>query len=298
MSGLSNSGTLGGSPNPSATDSARQSPALSTRLTQIFARAKAAKRAALVIYLTAQDPDDETSRRLVLAAAEAGADIIEVGVPWSDPSADGKAIQAAIHRALASGGGMSKALALTRALRQAHPDVGIVLFGYANPIVVMGHEAFAAAAHDAGADGVLCVDYPADEDAELTTALAKYGMDFVPLLAPTSTAARIDVGVKAATGFIYYVSLTGITGTALADMEEPRAKVEAIRARSGGKLPVAVGFGIKTPGAARAVASFADGVVVGSAAVEVIEKAVAAKRDPVPDLAAFVRSLRDALDAR
>ena len=269
---------------------------MSKRLSEIFARAKAKKRAALVIYLTAQDPDDDTSRRLMLAAAEAGADIIEVGIPWSDPSADGKAIQAAIHRALANGGGMTKGLALARALRQAHPNVGIVLFGYANPIIVMGHETFAREAHQAGADGVLCVDYPADEDAELTTALAKYHLDFVPLLAPTSTEARIDVAATAASGFIYYVSLTGITGTALANMEEPRAKVEAIRARTGGKLPVAVGFGIRTPGAARAVASFADGVVVGSAAVEVVEKAVAAKRDPVPDLAAFVRSLRDALD--
>ena len=267
-----------------------------SRLSDCFARAKAAKRAALVIYLTAQDPDDETSKRLMLAVAEAGADIIEIGIPWSDPSADGKAIQAAIHRALASGGGMTKALALCRTLRQAHPNVGIVLFGYANPIVVMGPEAFAKAAHEAGADGVLCVDYPADEDAELTSALAKQGLDFIPLLAPTSTPARVAVAVKAASGFIYYISLTGITGTALADMEEPRAKVAAIRASTGGKMPVAVGFGIRTPGAARAVASFADGVVVGSAAVEIVEKAVAAKRDPVPDLAAFVRSLRDALE--
>jgi tryptophan synthase alpha chain len=261
-----------------------------------FARAKAGKRAALVIYLTGQDPDDATSRRLMLAAAEAGADIIEVGVPWSDPSADGKAIQAAIHRALANGGGMTKSLALCRALRQAHPQLGIVLFGYANPIIVMGPEAFAKAAHDAGADGVLCVDYPADEDSELTSALAKQGLDFVPLLAPTSTPARIDVAAGAATGFIYYVSLTGITGTALADLEEPRAKVAAIKARTGGKVPVAVGFGIRTPGAARAVASFADGVVVGSAAVEIVANAAEAKRDPVPELAAFVRSLRDALD--
>jgi tryptophan synthase alpha chain len=266
-----------------------------SRLSDCFARAKAAKRAALVIYLTGQDPDDETSRRLMLAAAEAGADIIELGVPWSDPSADGKAIQAAIHRAIAAGGGMSKSLAACRALRQAHPDLGIVLFGYANPVIVMGAEAFAKAAHDAGADGVLCVDYPADEDPELTSALTKHGLDFVPLLAPTSTPARIDVAARAARGFIYYVSLTGITGTALSDMEEPRARVAAIKARTGGNLPVAVGFGIKTPGAARAVASFADGVVVGTAAVEVVANAVAAKRDPVPELAAFVRSLRDAL---
>ena len=271
---------------------------MSGRLSEAFARAKAEKRAALVIYLTAQDPDDDTSRRLIMAAAEAGADILEIGVPWSDPSADGKAIQAAIHRALAAGGGMTKALALCKTLRQAHPNLGLVLFGYANPIVVMGHEAFAKAAREAGADGVLCVDYPADEDGELTSALAKQGMDFVPLLAPTSTPPRVRAAGAVAGGFLYYVSLTGITGTHLADMEEPRAKVEAIRARTGGKLPVAVGFGIKTPGAARAVASFADGVVVGSAAVEVVEKAVAAGRDPVPDLTAFVRSLRDALDGR
>jgi tryptophan synthase alpha chain len=269
-----------------------------SRLADCFARAKAEKRAALVIYLTAQDPDDETSHRLMHAAVEAGADILEIGVPWSDPSADGKAIQAAIHRALAAGGGMTKSLALCRALRQAHPNLGIVLFGYANPIVVMGAQPFAAAAREAGADGVLCVDYPADEDADLTSALTRQGLDFVPLLAPTSTPARVDVAARAASGFIYYVSLTGITGTALSNMEEPRARVEAIKARTGGKLPVAVGFGIKTPGAARAVASFADGVVVGSAAVEVVEKATAAKRDPVPDLAAFVRSLRDALDGR
>jgi tryptophan synthase alpha chain len=267
-----------------------------SRLSDCFARAREKKRAALVIYLTAQDPDDETSRRLMIAAAEAGADIIEVGIPWSDPSADGKAIQAAIHRAIANGGGMSKGLATCRALRQAHPDVGIVLFGYANPIIVMGPDAFAKAAREAGADGVLCVDYPADEDAELTTALSKNGLDFVPLLAPTSTPARIDVAARAASGFVYYVSMTGITGTHLADMEEPRTKVAAIKARTGGKLPVVVGFGIRTPGAARSIASFADGVVVGSAAVEIVEKAVAAKRDPVPDLTAFVRSLRDALD--
>src|SRR5262249_37790053 len=120
-------------------------------------------------------------------------------------------------------------------------------------------------------------------------------MDFVPLLAPTSTPSRIDVAAAAASGFIYYVSITGITGTALSNMEEPRAKVEAIKARTGGKLPVAVGFGIKPPGAARAVATVPEGVVVGSAAVEIVANAVAGKRGPVPELAAFVRSLRDAL---
>jgi tryptophan synthase alpha chain len=202
-----------------------------------------------------------------------------------------------MHRALAAGGGLRRSLDLCRALRDAQPDVGIVLFGYANPVMVMGAEVFALKARDAGADAVLCVDYPADEDAELTTALARQGLDFVPLLAPTSNPARVAIAAAAAGGFIYYVSLTGITGTKLANLDQPRIQVAEIQRATGGKIPVVVGFGIRTPSAARAVATFADGVVVGSAAVEIIEKAAAARRDPVPDLAAFVRSLRDALNA-
>jgi tryptophan synthase alpha chain len=269
---------------------------VSRRIAERFARARAEKRKALVIYLTADDPDFETSRRLMIAAAGAGADIIEVGVPWSDPSADGPAIQAAMHRALAAGGGLRRSLDLCSALREANPDVGIVLFGYANPIMVTGPEVFALKARDAGADAVLCVDYPADEDAELTTALARQGLDFVPLLAPTSTPARIATAAAVAGGFIYYVSLTGITGTKLGDLDQPRDQVAAIRRATADKIPVVVGFGIRTPSAARAVATFADGVVVGSAAVEIVQKAAAAGRDPVPDLTVFVASLRDALN--
>jgi tryptophan synthase alpha chain len=265
------------------------------RLAARFARARAEKRAALIIYLTADDPDGETSLRLMSAAIDAGADVIEIGVPWSDPSADGKAIQAAMHRALARGGGLRRSLVLCRQLRDAYPDVGLVLFGYANPIVVMGPEVFALKARDAGADGVLCVDYPPDEDRALVTALAREGLDYVPLLAPTSTNPRIDAAVAAAGSFIYYVSLTGITGTALANLDAPRAQVAAIRERSGGRLAVAVGFGIRTPGAAHAVASFADGVAVGTAAVEIVERAAAAKRDPVPEMSAFVSGLRQAV---
>jgi tryptophan synthase alpha chain len=266
-----------------------------TRIGRRFERARAEARKALILYLTADDPDFETSRRLMVGAAQAGADIIEVGVPWSDPSADGAAIQAAMHRARAAGGGLRRSLALCRAVRDADPDVGLVLFGYANPIVVTGPEVFALKARDAGADGVLCVDYPPDEDQELAIALRRQGLDLVPLLAPTSTPARIAVAGAAAGGFIYYVSLTGITGTKLGDLDEPRRRVEEIRRATGAALPVAVGFGIKTPGAARAVATFADGVAVGSAAVEIVERAVAAGRDPVPDMTDFVRSLRDAL---
>ncbi len=267
----------------------------SPRLAARFARARAEGRAALIIYLTADDPDGETSLRLMQAAAESGADVIEVGVPWSDPSADGKAIQAAMHRALLRGGGLRHSLDLCRRLREVCPDVGIVLFGYANPIVVMGVDVFALKARDAGVDGVLCVDYPPDQDGALGTALAREGLDLVPLLAPTSTEARIDAAAAVASGFVYYVSMAGITGTALSDLEGPRAQVAAIRARTGGRLPVAVGFGIRTPSAARAVASFADGVVVGSAAVEIVEASAAAGRDPVPEMAAFVRSLREAV---
>jgi tryptophan synthase alpha chain len=265
------------------------------RLVDRFARARAEKRAALVVYLTADDPDGATSLRLMKAAVDAGADIIELGIPWSDPSADGKAIQAAMHRALAKGGGLRRSLALCAELRAACPEAGLVLFGYANPMLVMGTDTFAVKARDAGADGVLCVDYPPDADSALRTSLAREGLDYVPLLAPTSTERRVDSALAAAGSFVYYVSMTGITGTALADLQEPRDKVAAIRARGGGRVPVAVGFGIRTPQAARDVAQFADAVVVGSAAVEIVDRAAAEKRDPVPEMSAFVRSLREAV---
>jgi tryptophan synthase alpha chain len=264
------------------------------RLAAAFARTRAEGRKALVLYLTAGDPDAETSRRLLLAAARAGADVIEVGVPWSDPSADGPAIQAAMLRALGQGGGLTQTLALCRAVRAENPTLPLVLFGYANPVFVRGPQAFAGAAADAGIDAVLCVDWPPDEAAELTSHLHTHGIDFVPLLAPTSTIERVKRIVPAASGFIYYASLTGITGTKLADMEGPRRHVEQIRAAAGA-LPIAVGFGISTPDDVRKVAAFADGVVVGTAAVRVIEAAKKAGRDPVPELEAFVRELRAAL---
>jgi tryptophan synthase alpha chain len=268
---------------------------MSNRLAAAFARARAEKRKALVIYLTASDPDLETSRRLLVAAARAGADVLELGVPWSDPSADGPAIQLAMRRALKVGGGMRQALELCRAVRQEVPEVPIVLFGYANPIFVRGPAAFAGAASDAGADAVLCVDWPPDEASELTSALRTQAIDFIPLLAPTSTPARIRAIAAEASGFIYYVSLTGITGRTLADMEGPRKHVAEIRALTGDRLPVAVGFGISTPAQAKSVAQFADAVVVGSAAVKIIEQSLADKTDPVPAMESFVRSLAAAL---
>jgi tryptophan synthase alpha chain len=256
-----------------------------SRIAGAFARARSQGRKALVLYLTGCDPDFETSRRLLLAAARAGTDVLELGVPWSDPSADGPAIQAAMRRALAAGGGMGKALDLCRAVRADNAEVAIVLFGYANPIFVRGAAKFAAQAKQAGAD----------EDPELAQALSQQGLDLVPLIAPTSTPERVKAIAAVAGGFLYYVSLTGITGSQLPNLGEASARVRQVRELSGGRLPVAVGFGIATPADARAVAGFADGVVVGSAAVRVIERAVAAGRDPVPELEAFVRDLRAAL---
>lgn len=265
------------------------------RLGRVFARARAENRTALVVYLTALDPDFDTSRRLMLAAASAGADIIEIGIPWSDPSADGPAIQDAMQRALKAGGGLSRALELCRAVRAENPELGLVLFGYANPIVVTGPIAFARRAREVGADAVLCVDWPADEAPELLSALADAGVGYIPLLAPTSTAPRVQIAAHHARGFLYYVSMTGTTGVKINDLDGPRRQVAEIRAASGNRHPIVVGFGITTPADVRAIASFADGVVVGSAAVRTVEAAVAAGRDPVPALSAFVRSLADAL---
>jgi tryptophan synthase alpha chain len=259
------------------------------------ALARPSKRKALILYLTGGHPDIPTSRRLLLAAARAGADVIELGVPWSDPSADGPVIQASSRKAIQAGGGLNASLALCRDLRAADANVPVVLFGYANPIFVRGPQAFAAAAADAGADATLCVDWPPDEASELISALRGRGLDFIPLLAPTSTPDRIRAVTREASGFIYYISMAGITGRSLDDLEGPRRQVAEIRAITGDRLPVAVGFGISTPAQARAVAGFADAVVVGTAAVRLIDQAVEAGRDPVPELEAFIASLKAAL---
>lgn len=262
------------------------------RLAAAFARAKAEGRTPLVIYLTAGDPNAEASFELVLAAADAGMDVLELGIPWSDPSADGLAIQGAMLRALNNGGGLSATLKLCARIRQARPALPIVLFGYANPIVVRGCAAFAADAKAAGADAVLCVDWPADEDKELPEALRAQGLGFVPLLAPTSTPARVNAALEVAGGFVYYVSLTGITGAKLTDFSGPAAHVAQIRAAAHNRLPVVVGFGIATPQDARTVAGFADGVVVGSAAVRLIETSPQTAK---ADLARLVSGLSDGL---
>ncbi len=237
------------------------------RLRARFAECRAAGRAALVVYVTAGDPRgalDETVA-IVRAAAGAGADVIELGVPFSDPSADGAAIQAAMERALAGGAGLHHALDAVAAVRAAGCEVPVVLFGYYNPPFVMGVDAFAARAAAVGVDAVLTVDLPVDELDELRLPLAARGVGVIPLLAPTSTPDRIARVRALDPAFVYYISLTGVTGAALDGARLSAARVTEIRAATG--APVAVGFGIKTAADARAVGALADGVVVGSAIV-------------------------------
>ncbi len=228
-------------------------------------------RAALVVYLTQGDPSPDASVDLLISLAESGADVIELGVPFSDPSADGVVIQEAMQRALAAGGGLSSALATVREFRDLGFTTPIVLFGYYNPIFVRGVERFAAEAAKAGVDALLTVDVPIDELAELYEPLAKVGIGVVPLVAPTSTPERIAKVASFEPAFVYYVSMTGVTGSAFQGASGGAERVRMIQEATG--APVAVGFGIKTGKDASEVARYADGVVVGSALVRRIAAA-------------------------
>jgi tryptophan synthase alpha chain len=240
------------------------------RLTQVFEQCKKEGRAALIGYLTAGDPDMETSCTLLLTLAEQS-DILEIGMPFSDPMADGPVIQAASERALEAGVHINDVFELTREVRRAYPDLGIVLMGYANVPYAMGFEIFAEKAQAAGADGALIVDIPPEEGAICDAALKKHNIARILLLSPTSTDKRIQLVCKHGSGFLYYVSLTGITGADMGEMTEIRYKVDHIKAMS--DMPVCVGFGVKTALQAREVAQFADGVVVGSHFVSQIAQA-------------------------
>lgn len=248
-------------------------------------------RAALVVYVTAGDPDAAQAVDIVAAIAAAGADVIELGVPFSDPSADGAAIQAAMERALAAGGGLHQALATVAAVRARGVTTPIVLFGYYNPLFVMGVERFAAAAAAAGVDAVLTVDLPIDELDELRLPLAAHGVGVIPLVAPTSTPERIARVRALDPAFVYYISLTGVTGATFDASRLTAGRVDEIRAATG--APVVVGFGIKTAADVRAVAPLADGVVVGSAIVDRVGRAPAGAAAPA--VGAFVAELRAAL---
>jgi len=262
---------------------------LTERLRGAFDRARAENRAALVVYLTAFDGGREHSLACLRAAADAGADVIELGVPFSDPSADGGAIQAAMVRALAAGATPSATIELVAALRE-HTAVPVVLFGYANPLLrlVSKQPALAARVAGAGADGVLVVDLPPEHAAILRTDLVAAGLDWIGLVAPTTTAARRRLVCDAATGFVYAITLRGVTGTAIARHDEVELATQIAELRAVSSLPIAAGFGVRTPADAKRIAAVADGVVVGSALVDAAHAGVA-------ELSRAVAALREAV---
>lgn len=239
-----------------------------TRIDNTFAALKRKGRAGLLTFITAGDPDYETSLALLKGLPAAGADIIELGMPFSDPMADGPAIQASSLRALKAGQTMKKTLSMVREFRKDDQVTPIVLMGYYNPIYVYPVDGFVADASDAGADGLIIVDLPPEEDQELRPAAAAAGLDLIRLATPTTDAKRLPAVLANTSGFVYYVSIAGITGTAAPDVGSVEQHVERIKAHT--DLPIAIGFGVKSPEQVRDLARVAEGVVVGSALVAVI----------------------------
>ena len=236
------------------------------RIERRFAALKAEGRGGLVTFLTAGDPDPETSREIVLGLPTAGADLIELGMPFSDPMADGPAIQASSLRALKNGATLAKTLDLVRSFREQDDDTPIILMGYYNPIYIYGVEAFLSDAKAAGVDGLIIVDLPPEEDSELCIPAIDADIRWIRLATPTTDAQRLPKVLNNASGFVYYVSILGITGTASVPEEATRNAVDYLKTHT--DLPVAVGFGIKTPEMAATIARTADAAVVGSAIVE------------------------------
>lgn len=241
------------------------------RLANCFAKLE--DRAALIPYITAGDPSVTVTVPLMHALVKAGADVIEIGVPFSDPMADGPVIQRAAERAVARGVSLSMVLDMVREFRQQDNTTPIVLMGYANPIEAMGQERFAQAAGEAGVDGVLTVDYPPEECQEFAGMLSKAGVDPIFLLAPTSTEARMQSTAKVARGYVYYVSLKGVTGSGSLDTDAVARQLEVIRKHV--HIPVGVGFGIRDAESAKRVGECADAVVIGSKLIETMEAAYA-----------------------
>jgi tryptophan synthase alpha chain len=262
---------------------------VSTRIADRFAALAREGRAGLVTFVTAGDPDLETSFEIVKGLPAAGADLIELGMPFTDPMADGPAIQAAGLRALAAGMTLRKTLALVRRFREADQVTPIVLMGYFNPIYAYGVPAFLQDALAAGADGLIVVDLPPEEDPELCLPALAAGMNFVRLATPTTDDKRLPAVLANTSGFVYYVSITGITGAASADQASVAAAVARLRRHT--TLPIAVGFGIKTAAQAAAIAGVADAAVVGSAIVERIAANLDAEGRAKPGLPAAVHGL-------
>jgi tryptophan synthase alpha chain len=278
----------------------RRTPA-KTRIDHRFAALRQEGRAALVTFLTAGDPDPATSLAILRSLPAAGADVIELGMPFSDPMADGPTIQASSQRALKAGQTLKKTLEMVRGFRHADDTTPIVLMGYYNPIYIYGVERFLADAKEVGIDGLIVVDLPPEEDAELCLPALQAGLNFIRLATPTTNDKRLPAVLANTSGFVYYVSITGITGAATPNASRVAEAVARIKRHT--KLPVAVGFGVKSAAHAQAIARDADGVVVGSALVEALRasldadnkataRTIKAVTDLVAELAGGVRSAR------
>ncbi|OGQ50801.1 MAG: tryptophan synthase subunit alpha [Deltaproteobacteria bacterium RIFCSPLOWO2_02_FULL_53_8] len=265
------------------------------RISRVFSSLKAKGEKALIPFITAGDPDIKVTKELIFTLEANGADIIELGIPFSDPMADGPTIQASSERALRSGTTIQDVIDLVAEVRETS-EIPIVLFGYYNPIFQYGHKRFAKAAAAAGVDGVLIVDLPAEEAGDLKTELDKAGCDFIFLLTPTSDDGRITVTVNKASGFVYFVSVTGVTGARKAVSRNVEGYVRKIRRFTA--LPIGVGFGISTPEQASEVAAFADGVVVGSALVNIIASAGSNRDALLKNAGAFISALKAAMERR
>ena len=263
-----------------------------SKIQATFERLQAQGRKALIPFITAGDPDPTLTVALMHTLVDAGADIIELGVPFSDPMADGPTIQRASERALLKGVSLRHVLGMVANFRADNNETPVVLMGYANPIEAMGTDTFAAAAYDAGVDGVLVVDYPPEESVEFAQAMRANSLDPIFLLAPTSTDARISQVGALASGYVYYVSIKGVTGSANLDVAAVAARIPEIRARTG--VPVGVGFGIRDAATAGAVAAVADAVVVGSRIIEEIEKSAA--DNVCANVFALVADIRSGID--
>ena len=264
-----------------------------SRIGPTFTTLKAQGKKALIPFITAGDPGRGLTVPLMHALVEAGADLIELGVPFSDPMADGPVIQRASERALANKVGLKDVLTMVAEFRKSNAHTPVILMGYANPVERMGYEAFAQAATKAGVDGVLTVDIPPEESDGVADVFLAAGLDPIFLLSPTTPAARVEQVVAKAGGFIYYVSLKGVTGSANLDATEVASKIAMIRTHCG--LPVGVGFGIRDADSACAMARIADAVVVGSRIVQEIENA--SEGDVVAKVGALVADLRRGVDA-
>lgn len=258
-----------------------------TRIDDTFARLRSADQKAFVAYIMAGDTDYATGLQVMQGLPDAGVDVIELGVPFTDPMADGSTIQLAGQRALAGGQTLAMTLDMVRTFREANDTTPIVLMGYYNPIYSMGVDAFLAQASAVGVDGLIIVDLPPEEDVELCLPAQAAGLNFIRLATPTSDEKRLPKVLQNTSGFVYYVSMTGVTGSASVQAADVKPEVDRIKAST--DLPVIVGFGVKTPEAARDIAAIADGTVVGSAIVERIGRG-----DSAADVLSFVKTLADA----